>query len=189
MGSWCSPFRKVECLQRALRPLPEHNQELEIQKLNLAKQKTLSNSSTVKNPSITTHPALQRLQRIQKALSSCQMPSRLSGKHWIHGGITFLAARRLALLDLSIVQEKCPVLLSRTRLFLTLRQSQSNVVYDDSWRFIQFAGFVPKTCTALGTYFPLSISNLATSKSPDSSACKSIPKNNKKSKHFAIFWI
>ena len=59
------------------------------------------------------------------------------------------------------------------RLFLSLQQSHLNVIYGDSWRFIQFTGFAPKRCTALGTYFPLSISSLATSKSPDSSACKS----------------
>lgn len=88
--------------------------------------------------------------------------------------MTFLLPRRLALLDLSVVHvEECFGLLQRTRLFLSLQQSHLNVIYGDSWRFIQFTIFAPKRCTALGTYFPLSISSLATSKSPDSSACKS----------------
>ena len=42
---------KFERLQRALRPLPEHNDQLQIQKLNSAKHKTLSKLSTVCNVS------------------------------------------------------------------------------------------------------------------------------------------
>lgn len=118
-GADLALFTKFECLQRALRPLPEHNDQLELQKLNSAKHRTLSNLSTVYNLSITTHQGLWRIY-IYTYISIVFLPDCLANTEFTVE-MTFLLARRLALLDLSVVHvEECFVLLQRTRLFLSL---------------------------------------------------------------------